>query len=113
MAAGEQDYQEPFRRIQAEEARNLIDSGKATVVDVREPWEYAKDHIPQAQLVPLNKILTAPAANVTADNVIFVCEVGQRSAVAAESAPPLGKETSSNWKAGTPACRKADTPSKT
>ena len=110
MAAGEQDYQEPFRRIQAEEARNLIDSGKATVVDVREPWEYAKDHIPQAQLVPLNKILTAPAANVTADNVIFVCEVGQRSAVAAEVAASLGKDHLYNLEGGMTAWRQRGYP---
>ena len=110
MAAEEQSYQEPFRRIQAEEAKALIDSGQATVVDVREPWEYAKDHIAQARLVPLAKIITAPAENVTADNVIFVCEVGQRSAVAAEVAASLGKDNLYNLEGGMTAWRQRGYP---
>ena len=110
MAAEEQSYQEPFRRIQAEEAKALIDSGQATVVDVREPWEYAKDHIAEARLVPLAKIITAPAENVTADNVIFVCEVGQRSAVAAEVAASLGKDNLYNLEGGMTAWRQRGYP---
>jgi rhodanese-related sulfurtransferase len=83
----------------------MIESGQVTVIDVREPWEYANGHIPNAKLVPLAKIITAPAENVTTDNVIFVCEVGQRSAVAAEVAASLGKENLYNLEGGTSAWR--------
>ena len=110
MTAEEQGYAEPFRRIQPEEARELIESGRATVVDVREPWEYANGHIPNARLVPLAKILSAPSENVSADNVIFVCEVGQRSAVAAEVAASLGKEHLYNLEGGTSAWRERGFP---
>jgi rhodanese-related sulfurtransferase len=105
MAGDEQEYAEPFRRIQPEEAKEMIEGGQVTVIDVREPWEYANGHIPNAKLVPLAKIITAPAENVTTDNVIFVCEVGQRSAVAAEVAASLGKENLYNLEGGTSAWR--------
>ncbi len=110
MAAQQPEYQEPFRRIQPEEAKALIDSGQATVVDVREPWEYQKDHIAQAQLIPLNKFITAPAQTVTTDNVIFVCEVGQRSGVAAEVAAALGKDNLYNLEGGMTAWRQRGYP---
>lgn len=106
-------YAEPFRRIQPDQARALIDSGQATVVDVREPWEYANGHIPNAKLVPLAKILGAPAQSVTEDNVIFVCEVGQRSAVAAEVAASLGKDRLYNLEGGTSAWRELGYPIET
>ena len=53
MAADDQAFAEPFRRIQPEEARTLIDGGQVTVVDVREPWEYEKDHIAGAKLMKI------------------------------------------------------------
>ncbi|MCC6174569.1 MAG: rhodanese-like domain-containing protein [Chloroflexi bacterium] len=101
----EEQYAEPFRRIQPDEAKSLIDSGQVTVIDVREPWEYQKDHIAGAKLVPLAKIISAPAANVDSDRVIFVCEVGQRSAVAAEVAASLGHENLFNLEGGMSAWR--------
>lgn len=106
----EQAYAEPFQRIQPSEAKSLIESGNVTVVDVREGWEYANGHIPNAKHVPLAKIISAPAEHVTSDNVIFVCEVGQRSAVAAEVAASLGKENLYNLEGGTTAWREAGYP---
>ena len=61
MSADDQAFAEPFRRIQPEEARSLIDSGQVTVVDVREPWEYEKDHIAGSKLIPLARIISNPA----------------------------------------------------
>jgi rhodanese-related sulfurtransferase len=106
MSEHDQEYGEPFRRIQAQEAKELIDAGKVTVIDVREPGEYARDHIAQATLVPLARIISSAATAVTAeDDVIFVCEVGQRSAVAAELAASLGKERLYNLEGGMTAWR--------
>lgn len=110
MAAEDQGYEEPFKRIQPEEAKALIDSGQVTVIDVREPGEYARDHIAQAKLVPLAKIISAAAANVTTDNVIFICEVGQRSGVAAEVAASLGLDNLYNLEGGMTAWRQRGFP---
>jgi len=104
MAADEQAYAEPFRRIQPEEARTLIDSGQVTVVDVREPWEYEKDHIAGSRLIPLARIIGNPA-QIDTDHVVFVCEVGQRSGVAAEVAASLGYENLYNLEGGMSAWR--------
>ena len=104
MSADDQAYAEPFRRIQPEEARSLIESGKVSVVDVREPWEYEKDHIAGAKLIPLARIISSPA-QITTDNVVFVCEVGQRSGVAAEVAASLGYENLYNLEGGMSAWR--------
>ena len=106
MSQQDDAYGEPFQRIQPEEAKELIDAGTVTVIDVREPGEYARDHIAQATLVPLARIISSAATAVTADDdVIFVCEVGQRSAVAAELAASLGKERLYNLEGGMTAWR--------
>ena len=105
MAADDQTFEEPFRRIQPDEARSLIDGGQATVVDVREPWEYEKDHIAGAKLIPLARIISGPGNHITEDHVIFVCEVGQRSGVAAEVAASLGFENLYNLEGGMTAWR--------
>jgi adenylyltransferase/sulfurtransferase len=107
--ADDQGFEEPFRRIQPDEARSLIDGGQVTVVDVREPWEYEKDHIAGAKLIPLARIISSPS-NITDDHVIFVCEVGQRSGVAAELAASLGFENLYNLEGGMTAWRQSGYP---
>jgi adenylyltransferase/sulfurtransferase len=98
-------YAEPFTRISPQDAKDLIDRGDVTVIDVREAWEYANGHIPNAKLVPLNRIIAAAQQHVQGDDLVFVCEVGQRSAVAAEFAAALGKERVYNLEGGTAAWR--------
>ena len=106
----EEQYVEPFKRISVNEARQLIDRGDVTIVDVREGWEYANGHIPNARHVPLARIIQDAKQNVEGDNLIFVCEVGQRSAVAAEFAAALGKQELYNLEGGTAAWRDAGLP---
>lgn len=108
--APQEQFAEPFRRISPAEAKELIDRGEVTVIDVRESWEYAKDHIPNAKLVPLNKIISAAQQHVQGDHLIFVCEVGQRSAVAAEFAAALGKQHVYNLEGGMTAWRRMGFP---
>ncbi|HEY3062799.1 MAG TPA: rhodanese-like domain-containing protein [Chloroflexota bacterium] len=104
---------EPFGRLSPLETRERVGSGELTVVDVREEWEYAKDHIPNATLIPLRKIIAQPEAAITADNVVFVCEVGQRSGVAAELAAAVGKKHVFNLEGGMQAWRGAGLPTET
>lgn len=105
----EQVYSEPFKQIGPEEAKALIDSGQVKVVDVRNPDEYARDHIPGATLVPLPRILAPGKAQELlkdADNTVFVCEVGERSRVAAEIAAAVGRRNLYNLQGGMTAWRK-------
>lgn len=82
--------EEPFKRIGIEEARRLIESG-VPVIDVRELGEYQRGHLSGAKLVPLNTFLRDARKHLPASGpVLFVCAVGQRSAVAAEMAAAVG-----------------------
>jgi len=101
---------EPFGRLTPQDANARITSGELKVVDVREPWEYARDHIPAATLTPLGQIIARPQEVITADNVVFVCEVGQRSAVAAELAAASGMQHVFNLEGGMQAWRSAGLP---
>jgi sulfur-carrier protein adenylyltransferase/sulfurtransferase len=101
---------EPYGRLTPQIANERIASGELTIVDVREPWEYARDHIPAATLTPLGQIIARPQEAITADNVVFVCEVGQRSAVAAELAAAAGMQHVFNLEGGMQAWRNAGLP---
>lgn len=101
---------QPYGTLTPKEASERVASGELTVVDVREQWEYARDHIPNATLTPLGQIIARPQEAITTDNVVFVCEVGQRSAVAAEMAAALGMRHVFNLEGGMQAWRTAGLP---
>jgi rhodanese-related sulfurtransferase len=110
MTSPQQAPAEPFGRLSPKEASDRVASGELKIVDVRENWEYARDHIPNAKLTPLGQIIARPQEAITSDNVVFVCEVGQRSAVAAEMAAALGMQHVFNLEGGMQAWRTAGLP---
>jgi hydroxyacylglutathione hydrolase len=55
----------------------------ATVIDVREPMEWATGHVPGALLVPLGQLREALAGIPRGRSVIAICEAGVRSCTAA------------------------------
>jgi rhodanese-related sulfurtransferase len=98
------EEQEPFKRIDVATARQMMEAGGVRVIDVREPNEYASGHIPNAELIPLGQILAKPQEHIRTDQkTIFVCAVGQRSAVAAEMAAAIGATDIYNIEGGTKA----------
>jgi len=105
-----QSSAEPFVRVNVAEAQKLIESGDVQVIDVREPNEYAEGHIPGVTLVPLNTLLARPREFLKRDNLLFVCAMGQRSAVACEMAAAVGFEKLYNLEGGTVAWIKAGLP---
>jgi sulfur-carrier protein adenylyltransferase/sulfurtransferase len=106
----QQNPAEPFGRLSPQEAKRRADTGELRIVDVREQWEYARDHIPSVTLVPLGQIIARPQDVIKDDNLVFVCAVGQRSAVAAEMAAALGKTNVYNLEGGMQAWRNAGLP---
>ncbi len=97
----DEDVQEPFERIDAEQARRMVDEGAAQLIDVREPDEWEEVHAPQARHVPLQTFLSNPTQYVQpSDSVVFVCARGQRSAVAAEMASAVGVQNAYNLEGG-------------
>ena len=109
----QQNTGEPFARISPKDAKDRLDAGEISVVDVREQWEYARDHIQGATLIPLGQIIARPQDVLKTDNVAFICEVGQRSAVAAEMAAALGMDHVFNVEGGMQAWRGAGLPTET
>jgi len=99
-----------FRDLPLEEIRPLIEGGEYEVVDVREGWERERGHIPGSRHVVLSSILANPSAHRFRDKTIFVCEVGERSAVAAEMAVALGVKDVVNFRGGHKAWREAGLP---
>ena len=70
--------------ISVHELKAALDQGEATVIDVREPMEYAEGHLPGARLVPLAQVPTLVGNLPTDAPVYLVCAVGARSGRAAE-----------------------------
>jgi len=96
-----EEEQEPFRWVDADEAKTMLESGQVQLIDVREQWEYKSGHIPGARNVPLNTLLRQPRQFLTSDNLLFVCAVGERSAVGCEMAASLGFKRVYNISGGT------------
>ena len=92
MVAEDDETSMPFTDVTPEQAQELIAQG-ALVVDVRQPNEWIRGHIPEAELIPLDGIYLfgkALADYPKDQDVILVCEMGQRSVVAAEIALVAG-----------------------
>ena len=63
--------------------QRLHDPTPPLVIDVREPREFARSHIPQALLKPLPGLLTQGLELPGEQEVVFVCRGGRRSSRAA------------------------------
>jgi len=79
-------YDSEFEDITAEELRQFVKSHNEKeylLVDVRQPDEYTKAHIPGAKFIPLNEILSDFSGLPANRDVIFYCHSGGRSLAAA------------------------------
>jgi rhodanese-related sulfurtransferase len=82
------------KRASALQVTQMINRGKATVLDVREPNEYANGHLPDAKNIPLAELAgrIGELAKFKARTVIVVCQKGVRSATAAKELAKAGFE---------------------
>lgn len=95
----------PFKNIGADEAHKLIEEGKLRVVDVRQSYEFNGGHIEGATLVPITGLYDFAVGLAQQDipkdqPVLFVCEMGQRSAAASEVAAIAGYQNIYNLEGG-------------
>ncbi len=92
--------QEPFQRITAQQAKEMLDRGDVQLVDVRDQSEWDEGRIAGAILIPVNNVL-ARIAEVDGDkDVIFQCAAGVRSALACEMAAAMGRTRLFNMEGG-------------
>ena len=88
--------------------RHSLESGEdVTVLDVREPDEWAEAHIPQAKHLPRG-LLEHQAADQLPDRdarIVIHCASGGRSALAAKSLKEMGYTNVANMEGGINAWR--------
>ena len=96
----------PYRDLKLDQVRELIGDGYE-IVDVRENSEWEQGHIVGARHVVLASILARPDLHRFRERTIFSCEVGERSAVAAEMAVAQGVQDVVNFRGGMKAWREA------
>ena len=101
------DPREPFFRITAVEAKEKIENGAVQIVDVRTPEEYAGGHVPGAINIPHMAVLPRAGELARDKELVFICQVGQRSALACEFAAAAGFKDRNNAEGGTDAWIKA------
>lgn len=104
------DPREPFSRISVDEAKGMMSDGDIAVIDVREPHEYNAGHVPNAKLIPVATVFARKDELPRDKDVIFICQVGQRSALACEMAAAAGLTRLFNLEGGTEAWVKAGNP---
>ena len=87
--------------VSPQQAQELLARGGLDIVDVREPGEWSRGHLPGARLVPLQRLKSNPKDELPRDNIIFVCAAGVRSEAAARVAAALGRLNLYNLTGGT------------
>ena len=82
-----------YQQIPQEEAKEMMDTQKVIILDVREQDEFDAGHIPGAVLLPVGSIsaVTAAAVISESDTVVLVyCRSGNRSKTASQALAELG-----------------------
>ncbi len=95
------DPREPFTRISALEASEMMKNGHVQVVDVREAYEYELGHVPGAINIPHMSVFPRREELSKDREIVFICQVGQRSALACEFAAAAGLSRLYNVEGGT------------
>lgn len=94
--------QNALNLIDAEALKQWIDQDAVTLVDVREPSEYAAQHIPGAVLVPLSRFSPAQIPVVQDKKLVLYCRSGNRSGQAAQRLLQAGFEDVTHLSGGLP-----------
>lgn len=92
------------RDIDPQELHDLLENGngqRPIVIDVRESWEYAQGHVPDARLIPLGEFSGRTSELDPKQPVAIICATGGRSQSAAALLGQKGFETVYNIVGGT------------
>ena len=106
---------EPYTRITAEEANEILESGASILVDVRAKDEYEEGHAAGATWIPVEEVMPRISELENAGKLLFICQVGARSGLAAEYANAMGIDADRlyNVEVGTPGWMSAGLPIET
>ena len=104
------DPREPFARLSVSEGKEMRSHNDVAVIDVRESHEYNAGHLRNARLIPVASVFARRDELPRDKDIVFVCAVGQRSALACEMAAAAGLTRLFNLEGGTEAWIKAGYP---
>lgn len=93
--------------VEATTVKSWLDKGECVLIDVREPAEFAREHIPGARLVPLSGLSPANLNLAAARRVVLHCASGMRSAQAAQKLAAAGMDEVAHLRGGLPSWKQA------
>src|ERR671932_1687609 len=93
--------------VEATTLKMWLERGEAILIDVREPPEYATEHIPGARLLPLSTFDPARVPREAGKKVVLHCVMGMRSAQAGQKLLDAGYTTVYNFRGGVQAWKEA------
>lgn len=77
-------FKKNFNSISVHDLHNLI--GKIDLIDIRESYEYKSGHVPTAQNIPMDTILTKPEKYLDKNKEYhIICQSGGRSSRACQA----------------------------
>ena len=92
------DRDKPAREISGDDLKRAIEDKACVVVDVREPSEFSRGHIPGAVNLPLSRF--SPLELPQGKPVVFVCLSGARSFAALNQALKAGAPDARHYPKG-------------
>src|SRR5215468_3437002 len=96
-----------IHEVEATTLQAWMERGEAILIDVREPPEYATEHIPGARLLPLSTFDPARVPQEAGKKVVLHCVMGMRSAQAGQKLLDAGVTTVYNFRGGVQAWKEA------
>jgi len=100
-----------YEEITPQEAEQRLKQERPLVVDVREPYEFARGHIAGSKSIPLGQLGTRLKEFGPQDRtVIVVCQSGNRSSFAANQLASNGYKKVINLRGGMSAWQRAGLP---
>ncbi len=99
-----------MRELSAPELKAALDRGEVQLIDVREPSEYAREHIPGAASMPLSTFDPGDLRRQAGKRLVVHCLSGTRSAQAIEKLAAAGMTDVANFAGGIGAWKQAGYP---
>lgn len=101
-----------LQTVDAHNLKQLLEQQAITLIDVREPAEYATEHIPGARLVSLSKFDPRKVPQDENTQVVLYCRSGNRSTMAAQKLFDTGFTRVTHLEGGMGAWKQAGYPTK-
>ena len=80
----------PEIEVSPQRTKELLESGDALVIDVREPYEREAGHIEGSRHIELERLSSEAESLPKDQTIVFQCRLGARSAMAAQAFKAAG-----------------------